>query len=250
MTTLLQECQLLPFECDDLPCARGPWLVFAPHPDDETFGMGGAIIKAANAGIAVDLVVLTDGALGGSGDTLVARRQQEVRQAAQVLGLHSVQFLGEPDRGLQPNDELSRQLAALITRHKPAAVFFPGVLELHPDHRNTALLLWRSLQLLGAQAPLAIAYEITGQSPANCLIDITRENDAKQQAIACHASQLGENNYQEVICALNKLRTLTLSPAVQAAEAFYRYSPQELALPLREWAAMRVAQMLTVQAAR
>lgn len=250
MTRLLQEFQLLPFQCDALPCERGPWLVFAPHPDDESIGMGGTIIKAANAGIPVDLVVLTDGARGGSGDTLVARRQQEVQQAAQVLGLHSVQFAGEPDRGLLVNDILAHQLAAQITRHKPAAVFFPGVLELHPDHRSAALLVWRSLQLLGAQAPLAIAYEITGQSPANCLVDITREAGAKQEAVGCYVSQLGENNYLELIYALNKLRTLTLPASVQAAEAFYRYSKEELMLPLPEWAAARVVKMLTAPAGR
>lgn len=244
--SLLQEHQLLPFQPEPLPHARGPWLVFAPHPDDESFGMGGSIVKALNAGIAVDLVVLTDGALGGSGSDLIERRQQEVRAAAQVLALHSVQFLAEPDRGLEARDTLAQQLAALITQRKPAAVFFPGVLELHPDHRSAALLVWRSLQLLGAQAPQAIAYEITGQSPANCLVDITATMTAKQQAIACYPSQLAENNYLEVILALNRLRTLTLPVEVQWAEAFYRYSREELTLSLPEWATQWMTAMLRV----
>ena len=238
--SLLPEHQLLPFQAQALPCASGPWLVFAPHPDDESFGMGGSILKAVRAGIAVDLVVLTDGALGGSGAALVERRQAEVRMAAQVLGLHSVQFLAEPDRGLQATPALAEQIAVLITQRKPAAVFMPGAFELHPDHRAAALLLWHSLQLLRAQAPAAIAYEITGQSPANCLVDITHEVDAKEAAIRCYQSQLGENNYLEVVRALNKLRTLTLPPTVAAAEAFYRYSRAELTLSLAEWAAQRV----------
>lgn len=245
--SLLQEYQLLPFHHEPLPHARGPWLVFAPHPDDESFGMGGSIVNAVNAGIAVDVVVLTDGAQGGSGSDLVERRQQEVRAAAQVLGLHSVQFLAEPDRGLRATEPLALQLATLITNRKPAAVFFPGVLELHPDHRSAALLVWRSLQLLGAQAPQAIAYEITGQSPANCLVDISAAMLAKQQAIACYASQLGENNYLDLVHALNRLRTLTLRSEVQWAEAFYRYSSEELALPLPIWAAQRISTMLNEQ---
>jgi len=243
--SLLQEHQLLPFQSEALPHARGPWLVFAPHPDDESFGMGGSIAKAVEVGLAVDLVVLTDGALGGSGSDLIVRRQQEVRCAAHVLGLHSVQFLTEPDRALQVGDRLAQQLATIITQRKPAAVFFPAVLELHPDHRSAALLVWRSLQLLGAQAPIAIAYEITGQSPANCLVDISSVMAVKQQAIACYPSQLGENNYLDVIRALNRLRTLTLPKEVQWAEAFYRYSSDELALPLPVWAAQRVSAMLS-----
>lgn len=243
--SLLQEHQLLPFQPQPLPHGHGPWLVFAPHPDDESFGMGGSIVKAVDAGIAVDLVVLTDGALGGTGNDLVGRRQQELRKAAQVLGLHSVQFLAEPDRALQASAALAQQLAALIVQRKPSAVFFPAVLELHPDHRSAALLVWRSLQLLGAQAPAAIAYEITGQSPANCLVDISAVMATKQQAIACYPSQLGENNYLDVICALNRLRTLTLPGGVQWAEAFYCYRSDELALPLPVWAAQRIGSMLS-----
>ncbi len=239
-----------PFACDELPCLRGPWLVFAPHPDDESIGMGGTIIKAARAGIAVNVVVMTDGALGGSGDDLVMRRQQEVQQAAQVLGLHSVQFLAQPDRGLQDSAALAQQLAVLITTLKPAAVFFPGVLELHPDHRSAALLVWRSLQLLGTRASSVIAYEITGQSPTNCLVDITHEAAAKKQAIECYGSQLVENKYMQLVSALNTLRTLTLPLTVQAAEAFYRYNAEELSQPLATWMAARVAQMLTVPAER
>ena len=35
---------LVPFSVSELP--PGPWLVFAPHSDDETFGMGGSLLKA------------------------------------------------------------------------------------------------------------------------------------------------------------------------------------------------------------
>jgi hypothetical protein len=36
---------LVPFAPAALP--PGPWLVFAPHADDETFGMGGSLLKAS-----------------------------------------------------------------------------------------------------------------------------------------------------------------------------------------------------------
>ena len=46
---ILEEGQLLPYSSNDLP--PGPWLVFAPHPDDETFGMGGSLLLASGQGI-------------------------------------------------------------------------------------------------------------------------------------------------------------------------------------------------------
>ena len=80
----LDEAQIAPYTATPLPAVAGPWLVFAPHADDESFGMGGSIALAAQAGIAVHLVVLTDGALGGTQHDLVAIRKQEAQQAVQI----------------------------------------------------------------------------------------------------------------------------------------------------------------------
>jgi len=242
--TQIQEHQLVPFHVQTLPCMDGPWLVLAPHPDDESIGMGGTLAKAARMGIATHLVVLTDGALGGAHSNLVQIRQQEVQAAARCLGIKTIHFVDEPDRGLHVHAPLLQRIAALIMELKPAAVFFPGVQEFHPDHRNAALLLWQALQALGPAAPQAIAYEITGQSPANCLVDISDVVAVKEQAIAAYPSQLSEKNYWELVQALNKLRTLTLPPQVAWAEAFYRFSKQELQLTLVEWARQRAAMML------
>ena len=63
---------LIPFQTSELPL--GPWLVFAPHADDETFGMGGSLLKAKKYGIETHLVVLTDGAYGGNQEDLVKIR--------------------------------------------------------------------------------------------------------------------------------------------------------------------------------
>ena len=58
-----------------------------PHSDDETFGMGGSLLKASCQGIETHVLVLTDGALGGHREDLVSIRQSEVKEAARVLGL-------------------------------------------------------------------------------------------------------------------------------------------------------------------
>jgi N-acetylglucosamine malate deacetylase 1 len=238
---MLQEHQLTPYHCDGLPCADGPWLVLAPHADDESFGMGGSLAKASQAGIATYVVVMTDGALGGTASDLVVRRQQEVLQAAQVLGVQQVYFLAEPDRGLQVSTALCGRVQQLIEQIVPAALFFPGALELHPDHRSTALIAWQCLQNLRAMRLSAFSYEITGQSPANVLVDITGVMLAKRQAMQCYLSQLAENNYQAIVEALNTLRTLTLGPDVRWAEGFYRFTEQELEQPLAQWLQARMA---------
>jgi len=38
---MIEEHHLIPHQVSEIP--PGPWLVFAPHPDDEDFTMGGFI---------------------------------------------------------------------------------------------------------------------------------------------------------------------------------------------------------------
>ena len=148
---LSPEHLLVPYQTSALP--PGPWLVFAPHADDETFGMGGALRKAADAGLQTHVVVLTDGALGGEDPDLVSVRQREVRLATGLLGVTSLLCWSEPDRGLKPSPSLLERIRRVLDELRPASVFFPGPLELHPDHRMTALLVWQVLAEMGQQVP-------------------------------------------------------------------------------------------------
>jgi len=226
---------LIPFSPSELP--PEPWLVFAPHADDETFGMGGSLLKAKKQGMRAHVVILTDGALGGDRDGLVEIRQQEARAAAQMLGLEDLQCWNEPDRGLELSVGLSDRIAAAISSIEPASVFFPGPMEIHPDHRAAGFAVWDALQQvyqLNKIKPLAIAYEISVQNPINFCIDITGEIAGKETVMALYSSQNSENNYPELVIALNKTRTLSLSSEVKYAEGFFQFSEEDLAISLSE----------------
>lgn len=218
---------LVPYQCSPLP--PGPWLVFAPHADDETFGMGGTLYQAAQQGIETTVIVMTDGALGGDADDLVERRQAEVQAAATLLGVTALHLWDFPDRGLtqeavQP--VAVAKVAACLADCQPATVFIPGLLELHPDHRATSDIVWSALQQLQERPwrdlnPACWLYEISVQSPVNRLTDITPALTVKQQAMDIYASQNSENNYPELILALNKARTFSMPPDVSHVEAYF-----------------------------
>ncbi len=228
------EHKLIPYATSPLPA--GPWLVFAPHGDDETFGLGGCLLKAAEEGIETHVIVVTDGALGGDADGLVMRRREEVKRAGELLGLDGLHFWSEPDRGLRVDGERRTRFAAAIRESQPAAVFFPGPLEVHPDHRATGMLAWSALQSLGAGGaiPAAISYEITALNPVNLLIDITARMERKREAMAVYISQNSQNSYPDYVASLNRSRSFSLPGDVIYVEGLYRYSEEELRLPLSE----------------
>lgn len=81
-------------------------LVVVAHPDDETFGCGSIIARAAASGDRVVIACFTAGELGepapgytvGS-DGLGAGRAAELRAAAAILGASGVRLLGFVDSG-------------------------------------------------------------------------------------------------------------------------------------------------------
>lgn len=219
---------LIAFEASELP--PGPWLVFAPHADDESFGMGGSLLKAKAAGVATHVVVVTDGALGGNTEDLVAVRTSEVKQAGALLGLESLQFWQVPDRQVSVDENLiTRALEAIAALH-PASVFFPAALEIHPDHRATGHLVWQALQRahVSGLSPTPYAYEIGVQNPINMFIDITEQADAKMEVMNVYCSQNSENNYPELVRSLDKGRTFSLPSEVKFAEGYYRFAAADL----------------------
>jgi LmbE family N-acetylglucosaminyl deacetylase len=122
---------------------HGPFLVIAPHPDDETLGCGAFIARARRLQQQVRIVIVTDGREGVP-DSLVtseetaALRRTEALTAAALLGVtaENVVFLNIPDsqaHGHQPaiEEALRREIESL----RPRLVFSPYEMDKHEDHR-------------------------------------------------------------------------------------------------------------------
>ena len=104
-------------------------VVFSPHPDDESLGCGGTILRKKRAGATVKLVHVSDG--GGSTtliprDKLTAMRKQESLNAGRVLGVDDIYFLEFPDGHLGEHMPAAIERVAEILRHEsPEEVFVP-----------------------------------------------------------------------------------------------------------------------------
>ncbi|EIJ43321.1 putative LmbE-like protein [Beggiatoa alba B18LD] len=203
---------------------QGTILVLAPHPDDEVFGCGGAIMQHIAQGNTVRVIILTDGSAATTHADEDARRayiqlrQAESRQAAKHLGYGEPLFWEIPDRHLQVDSQLIEKLRDFITTNQIQQIYAPSPAEIHPDHYACAQL---ALSLL-AQLPITyIMYEIGMPLRPNQLLDITPYLDRKQQATNCFSSQLSIQDYGRHLYGLNVYRSYTLPVTVIAAEAYY-----------------------------
>src|SRR5215510_8530814 len=91
---------------NDRPAARRLLVVYA-HPDDESFGNAGTIVRYSAAGAAVHYACATRGECGTVDPALLdgyadiaALRTAELTCAARALGLAAVHFLGYRDSGM------------------------------------------------------------------------------------------------------------------------------------------------------
>ncbi len=132
---------------------------YAPHPDDETIYMGGAIVAQRDArnvvvalsrgGATVALGRIND-RLGRSIDVdeLVAARERELREAVTALGVASgdLHVLDLPDGQLSPA-AIRPIITEMERRHPGASHRTTSPRDPHPDHRaaGTAVLAaWRA----------------------------------------------------------------------------------------------------------
>ena len=106
--------------------------VFSPHPDDETLGCGGTIIKKKRAGAKVKIVFMTDGRKSHSQliseDELKCIRANESLAASRMLGLeeNDVAFLEYKDGELSTNqDSAIHKVIEILRLQQPDEIFLP-----------------------------------------------------------------------------------------------------------------------------
>lgn len=227
------EPDLVPYNASpSIPSSRV--LVFAPHPDDEVFGCGGLLAVYQADRVPVDVVVVTSGEYGEHGRNGAAAREDESRAAAELLGIGSVSFWREPDRGVQFNERTVEAARSAISESGADLVLAPSVYEYHPDHRAVAWIVVEAARRLVAEGSrLKVAmYELGAPlHRVDVLVDISRWAQAKQAAAECFKSQLALQDYDEQVFALNRYRAYTLGKEVKLAEAYRLLDGDALSQP-------------------
>jgi len=156
LDSLLLAC--VQHECRGPELAR-PAIVFAPHPDDETLGCGGTILRKRAAGADVSLVFMTDGAQSHARLIAPAEmrtfRAAEAVAAARALGVERerVHLLDFPDSRLaEHREEGVRRVADLLGQLRPEDIYVPYHLDGPADHLATTEIVQEAMRVSGRPA--------------------------------------------------------------------------------------------------
>ena len=181
-------------------------LVVAPHPDDETLGVGGTIAKYSAQGDEV-FVLMVSGHL----PPIYSRKAyeetvSEAYSAFSVLGVEKSEFLEIPATmiGDQPLHEVNARISKVVNDFNPHIVLCPYP-DRHIDHRlvfDSVMVATRPVGV-GRDIEIVAAYETLSEThwnaphiepnfTPNWVVDISDHISKKLNAVECYKSQISE----------------------------------------------------------
>ncbi|GAA4226225.1 LmbE family N-acetylglucosaminyl deacetylase [Streptosporangium album] len=225
-------------------------LVVAAHPDDVDFAAAGSIAGFTDRGVEVTYCVVTDGDAGGfdrelDNGGMAELRRTEQTNAAKIVGVSDIRFLGYHDGTVVQSLDLRRDITRVIRQVRPDLVIthtpernYRFVSPSHPDHRAVGGCTLDAVYpdarnpytfptLLadeGLEAWTVREVWLNGGQTPDHHVDITATFERKLSALRAHVSQTSHNEGFE-----DFLRTRFSQVAAEAglgegryAEAFQR----------------------------
>lgn len=115
----------------------GPILVIAPHPDDETLGAGGTLLRARQAGRDIHWLIGTQmRAEDGWPQDKMDKRKVEIETVAQAYGFSKTHILPFPAARLDtlPMGDVVAAVGAVVKDVAPEILLLPHRGDAHSDH--------------------------------------------------------------------------------------------------------------------
>ena len=201
-------------------------VVVAVHPDDETIGCGGTIIKHLNKGDEVHCILVTKG-----------NAEQKViwDKVKDTYHFTSVTELDFPELDLMDKslNELIPPLSKAISSIQPQTIIIPNRSDAHSDHKaifNAVASCTKAFRYpfiekvlmmeVISETDFALALP-EGQFIANYYVDITKEFEKKQEILKIYESELlpyPQTRNLNTMQALNRYRGSQIN--AEYAEAF------------------------------
>jgi len=208
-------------------------LVVGAHPDDEVLGAGGAIAKHARAGDEVHILIVTEGTTQQyeAEEDLVARKRDQARSCADLLGAKSVHFGDLPDMRLDTvaHVDVNEVIEGTCDEVDPDIVYTHSPEEVNQDHieiYESTLVATRP----GSGVSTVLSYETpsssdfsptTGEFEPDLFVDVTDVLDTKIEAFNEYELETRPFPHPRSPEALRSIaKTRGAASRFEAAEAF------------------------------
>ena len=178
-------------------------LVVVAHPDD-TIACAGTLLLLKDR-YDIHQFDVTRGDRGS--DEVAARRMKEEEAAAAMLGAR-LYWGSEKDGEAYAGRETCQQVAEIIRKVRPRAIFAHSPLERHPDHAISSAIVGKAIDLAGLRDRIELyfmeeAFDSRSFIPAH-YVDITEVLDQKRAYIRKSASE----NWHDGMCRDEILESL------------------------------------------
>lgn len=199
-------------------------VVIAPHPDDETIGCGGTVLRHLAEGDDVTWVIVTSmHQAQGYTQERITQRQQLIDDVCQQYPFTNCCQLNFPTTQLDviPLSELVAAIYSSLTKSQAEVLYIPYVGDVHTDHRivfNAAIAASKSFRLptikrilcyeTVSETNYSLSPDVSPFNP-NVFIDISEQFARKLQLTALYSSELADFPFprsQQAMTALAKMR--------------------------------------------
>jgi LmbE family N-acetylglucosaminyl deacetylase len=210
-------------------------LVVAPHPDDETLGCGGTLLRLASEGSQIAWLIVTSMSENdGFSAESMSERKTEIVKVRDAYGFCEVYALDLPTRRLDtyPVAELVAEFSKVFKAYQPSEVFLPHRRDVHTDHRavfdaGAACAKWfryNSVRRVFAYETLSeTEFTLDTQPPfsPNYFVDVSEFLERKIEIMTMYRSEISEFPFPRSVEAIRALASVRgASSGFHAAEAF------------------------------
>jgi len=211
-------------------------LVVAPHPDDETLGCGGTLLRHIAEGDQVHWLIMTKITKKiGFTKKIIESRTKEIEQVASSYGFESVKQASFITTRLDtyPKSDLIKKVSKTVNIVNPDTVYLPYRRDVHSDHAEvfdavaacTKSFRYPSIKKVRAyetisETEFSISPDDIGFKP-NMWVDISGYLDRKIEIMKMYSSEVEQHPFPRSEQNIRALATYRGAVAgVIAAEAF------------------------------
>ena len=167
-------------------------LAIGAHPDDIEYGCAGTLIKYAERGHHIYLMVLTSGQEGGSSEI----RKKEQENAAELMSVQKIFWGGYHDTQLPLNKELIEKIEGVLGEVKPDLILVNYGDDTHQDHRILAQATMSATRYI--RNVLFFEVPTTQNFNPQVFVDISDTLEQKFKVLEAHASQVMKTNIEDM----------------------------------------------------